>query len=142
MRGYGRKRRMSSVHYSSAAMDALQAARAAYRAGRLYDALEAAQVAAERRPKDPEAWRFLGAVSRHAGMPAAADDAFQRAAALSPRRHQAPVRVTPAEFAAIVERERQALSKDAHRRLEKLEVRLADLPTTEQIEAGAAPTRW
>lgn len=120
-------------------MDALQTARAAYRAGRIYDALEAAQAAAERRPKDPEAWRLLGAVSRHAGMPAAGDDAFQRAAALSPRRHRAPIRVSRPEFEAIVAQAQGQLSKDARRRLEALALRTADLPSTDDIAGGAAP---
>jgi Flp pilus assembly protein TadD len=118
-------------------MDALQAARAAYRAGRIHDALEAAQVAAERRPKDPEAWRLLGAVSRHAGMPAAGDDAFQRAAALSPRRHAAPVRVTRGDFERIVSEARAQLSGDAGRRIAGRQVRVEELPSREDMAAGA-----
>lgn len=119
-------------------MDALQAARAAYRDGKLHDALEAAQVACERRPKDPEAWRLLGAVSRHVGMPAAAEDAFGRAARLS-RSHRVPHRVPREEFAALIETARAALSPDASRRLEKLKVEVRDLPDAELIRAGVAP---
>lgn len=120
-------------------MDAFQAARAAYRAGRIYDALEAAQVACERRPKDPEAWRLLGTVSRHAGLPAAGDDAFQRAATLSPRRHRVPVRVSRERFEALVAEAKSKLSKDARRRLDGVEIRVQDLPDQDSIEQGAAP---
>lgn len=125
--------------YSSGPMDAFQAAREAYRAGRIYDALEAAQAAAERRPKDPEAWRLLGAVSRHAGLPAAGDEAFQRAAALSPRRHPAPVRVTRRRFQELVDAAAGQLSKDARRRLEGVIVQVEDLPDADAIAGGSAP---
>lgn len=119
-------------------MDALQAARAAYKEGRLHDALEAAQVACERRPKDPEAWRLLGAVSRHVRMPAAADDAFQRAARLS-RSHRVPHRVSQEGFLELVEGARAALSPDAKRRLEKLKLEVRDLPDADLIRTGVLP---
>lgn len=120
-------------------MDALQTARAAYRAGRLHDALEAAQVAAEKRPKDPETWRLLAAVSRHVGMPAAAEDAFRRAAELSPRSHPAPHRVSRERFDELIAEAQAALSRDAARRLGGVAVRVDDLPAAAQIQAGGAP---
>lgn len=120
-------------------MDALQTARAAYRAGRLHDALEAAQVACERRPKDPEGWRLLGAVSRHVGMPVAADEAFRRAAGLAPRSHPEPHRVTRERFTALVGEARSGLSRDATRRLQGVEVGVEDLPAAELIAGGLAP---
>jgi tetratricopeptide (TPR) repeat protein len=120
-------------------VDALQTARAAYRAGRLHDALEAAQVACERRPKDPEAWRLLGAVSRHVGMPAAADEAFRRAAALAPRSYPPPYRVTRDRFAELVGDARRQLSRDATRRLAGVGIRLLDLPAAERVASGLAP---
>ena len=119
-------------------MDALQAARAAYRAGRIHDALEAAQVACERRPKDPEAWRLLGAVSRHAGMPATGEDAFQRAARLS-RAHKVPHRVSAEDFDEMIAKARETLSPDARRRLEKLAVEVRDLPDADLIKSGVGP---
>ena len=119
-------------------MDALQAARAAYREGRIHDALEAAQVACERRPKDPEAWRLLGAVSRHAGMPAAGEDAFQRAARLS-RKHRPPHRVDPEAFRGLVEQARGSLSRDGLRRLAGVAVEVRQLPDQELIRGGVAP---
>lgn len=120
-------------------MDALQTARAAYRAGRLHDALEAAQVAAEMRPKDPEAWRLLGAVSRHVGMPAASDDAFRRAAALSPRSHPEPHRVSGDRFAELLAGAKAGLSRDATRRLDGVELRVEELPSGELVAGGLAP---
>jgi predicted Zn-dependent protease with MMP-like domain len=120
-------------------VDALQTARVAYRAGRLHDALEAAQVAAEMRPKDPEAWRLLGAVSRHVGMPAAAEDAFRRAATLAPRSHPAPYRVSRERFGELVAESRSGLSRDAARRLSGVQVKVDDLPPAEVIEGGLAP---
>jgi tetratricopeptide (TPR) repeat protein len=120
-------------------VDALQTARAAYRAGRLHDALEAAQVAAEKRPKDPETWRLLGAVNRHIGMPAAAEDAFRRAAELSPRNHPAPYRVSRERFGELIADSRAGLSRDAARRLTGVDVAVEDLPAPAQIEAGVAP---
>src|SRR5215472_9400671 len=47
-------------------MDLIQHARELYTAGRMHDALEAAQAACDRSPKDPEAWSLLGRVSRRA----------------------------------------------------------------------------
>jgi len=49
----------------------------------MHDALEVAQAACERQPKDAEAWWLLGCVSRYTAMPAASDDAFRRASRLS-----------------------------------------------------------
>src|SRR5437764_11004358 len=120
-------------------MDALQTARAAYRAGRLHDALEAAQVAAERRPKDPEAWRLLGAVNRHVGMPAASEDAFRRAASLAPRSHPMPFRLSRDRFLEVLAAAQASLSRDARRRLDGLEVRIEDLPGGDLIAGGLAP---
>jgi tetratricopeptide (TPR) repeat protein len=120
-------------------VDALQTARAAYRAGRLHDALEAAQVAAEKRPKDPETWRLLGAVSRHVGMPAAAEDAFRRAATLAPRSHPQPYRVPADRFSELLADARARLSRDAQRRLAALDIRIEELPAPDAIAGGVAP---
>ncbi len=120
-------------------MDALQTARAAYRAGRLHDALEAAQVACERHPKDPEGWRLLGAVSRHLGMPAAADEAFGRAAALAPRSYPPPYRVDGERFRRLLAAAQDKLSRDARRRLAGVELRVEDLPGPDRLAHGVAP---
>src|SRR5215471_1034483 len=58
-------------------MDLIQHARELYTTGRMHDALEAAQAACDRAPKDPEAWSLLGRVSRHTGLPAASAEAFR-----------------------------------------------------------------
>lgn len=125
--------------------DVLQHARELYAAGDIRRALEAAQVAAERAPRSPVAWRLLGQVSRHAGMPRASDDAFRRAAELS-RRHQVPVRLSPGEFKRLVDGVVSSLSPDARRRLSGLEIRFADLPTEAEIRSGVRPDapshRW
>ena len=120
-------------------MDALQTARAAYRAGRLHDALEAAQVAAEMRPKDPEAWRLLGAVGRHVGMPATSEEAFRRAAVLAPRSHPQPHRVSRDRFTELISDAEATLSRDARRRLQGVELRVEDLPAADLIATGLAP---
>ena len=52
-------------------MDLVQRAREIYCEGRMHDALETAQAASDRAPKDPEAWRLLARVSRHVGLTAA-----------------------------------------------------------------------
>ncbi len=102
------------------------------------DALEAAQVAAERAPKDAEAWWLLGSVARHCGLPQASDQAFQRAAALS-RRKPVPIRVSSADFGALVEGARAELSPDARRRLEATEILIASLPSEGEVRAGVRP---
>lgn len=119
-------------------MDLLQRARQLYEAGELRDALEAAQAAAERAPKDPEAWWLLGLIARHDGLPQASDQAFARAAALS-RRKPVPVRVSEPDFRALVDAARGALSPDARRRLEATEVVIAQLPTEDEIRGGVKP---
>src|SRR3979409_108263 len=98
-------------------MDLVQRARDLYSAGFMHDALEAAQAACDRAPKDPEAWRLLARVSRHVGLTAASDDAFRRAAALAPGR-PAPYRVTPQRFAELLAEARESLPSDARRRTE------------------------
>jgi tetratricopeptide (TPR) repeat protein len=119
-------------------MDLLQRARGLYQSGELRDALEAAQAAAERAPKDPEAWWLLALIARHAGLPQASDQAFARAAALS-RRKSVPVRVSEAAFRALVDAARGALSPDAKRRLESTEVVIAHLPSEADIRSGVKP---
>ncbi|HEX6547664.1 MAG TPA: tetratricopeptide repeat protein [Candidatus Dormibacteraeota bacterium] len=116
----------------------LRRAETLYETGQIRDALEVAQAAAEREPKSADAWSLLGRIARHAGLVQASDQAFQRAAELS-RRHPAPVRLTPADFAAVVERASAQLSPDARRRLEARRLRLAELPTESEIRAGIKP---
>lgn len=119
-------------------MEVLQRARRLYESGELRDALEAAQAACERAPKDAEAWWLLGCVARHAGLPNASDQAFARAASLS-RRKPIPVRVPEAGFTALVADARAGLSPDARRRLAETELRIRPLPTEAEIKDGVKP---
>lgn len=119
-------------------MEALQRARQLYAEGDLRNALEAAQVACERAPKDAEAWWLLGCVARHAGLPRASDQAFSRAAELS-RSKAVPVRVSESEFRTLVAGAREELSPDARRRLAATDVRVVPLPHEEEIRAGLKP---
>ncbi|GAC1653956.1 MAG: hypothetical protein NVS9B1_04220 [Candidatus Dormibacteraceae bacterium] len=104
----------------------------------MHNALEVAQAACERSPRDAEAWWLLGCISRHTGMPVASDDAFARAAGLSKLR-PAPIRVTAERFRAIVAAATAELSKDARRRLEGTRVSLGELPSPESIRSGTSP---
>jgi len=124
--------------YSTAAMDVLQHARKLYEGGDIHDSLEAAQAACERAPRDAEAWWLLACVSRHAGLPHASDQAFRRAADLS-RRKPLPLRVSAADFEAIVETARRGLSPDARRRLAGTQLRLSELPSALDVRAGIKP---
>jgi len=119
-------------------MDLLREARSLYAGGRMHDALEAAQAAADRHPKDAEAWWLLALVSRHTGMPGASDDAFRRAAALAKRR-AVPVRVARVRFEAMLAEARNALSPDARRRLAGAAIRVQPLPRGEQVKNGVDP---
>ncbi len=119
-------------------MEPLQKARSLYTAGRMHDALEAAQIAAERQPKDAEAWWLLGCISRYTGLPAASDDAFKRASQLSKQRPP-PHRVDPKVFRRMVDEALGELSPDARRRLEKARVSVEPLPTVEAVLKGASP---
>lgn len=120
-------------------MDLVQRARDLYAAGRIHDALEAAQAACDRAPKDAEAWRLLARVSRHAGMPAASDDAFRRAAALCGRRRGPPLRVSTKRFQSLVEDARESLSAEVRGPLASIAIRVQPLPTADQIRAGLRP---
>jgi hypothetical protein len=104
----------------------------------MHDALEVAQAACERQPKDAEAWWLLGCISRYTDLPAASDDAFRRASQLS-RKRPAPMRVAPGRFRALVEAAMGQLSKDARKRLELAQVRVEQLPSLEAIRAGTSP---
>jgi hypothetical protein len=119
-------------------MDLLQKARSLYEAGEMHDALEAAQAACERQPKDAEAWWLLGCISRYTAMPAASDDAFRRASQLS-RKRPAPVRLEPRRFRTLIDAALGQLSKDARRRLELTQVKVDPLPALESIRAGVSP---
>jgi hypothetical protein len=119
-------------------MELLQRAHELYSKGQMYDALEAAQAACERRPKSAEAWRLLGAIARYLDMPGASDDAFRRAAELS-RRHRVPVRLTAERFQELVDRAQAALSADARRRLRDTRIRVEPLPGLEEVRQGMAP---
>src|ERR1700716_2726045 len=104
----------------------------------MHDALEVAQAACERQPKDAEAWWLLGCVSRYTAMPAASDDAFRRASQLS-RKRPAPVRVEPRRVRSLVAPALGELSKDARRRLEQAQVKVEPLPALESVRAGVSP---
>jgi len=104
----------------------------------MHDALEVAQVACERKPKDAEAWWLLGCISRYTGMPAASDAAFKRAAELSPKR-PAPTRVASTSFRAMVDQCLAELSPDARRRLGRTRVEVEPLPSLDLVRAGGSP---
>lgn len=119
-------------------MELLQQARELYHSGEIHDALEVAQSACERQPRNGEAWWLLACISRHAAMPAASDDAFRRAADLS-RRRVAPVRIPRAQFEGMVAEARTALSADARRRLGGTRIVIAGLPDRIAVRAGLSP---
>lgn len=119
-------------------MDILKHARDLYVAGRMHDALEAAQAACDRAPKDPEAWWLLGRVSRHTGFLAASDLAFQKASELDPR-FVPPYRVSASRFAKLIEETHSGLSAEARRRLGEAAIRAQAMPTEEQVREGLDP---
>jgi len=104
----------------------------------MHDALEAAQAACERKPKDAEAWWLLGCISRYTGMPGASDAAFRRAADLS-RKRPAPVRVKPDQLQAALDQALANLSRDARVRLASTRVRVEPLPSLDAVRAGTSP---
>jgi hypothetical protein len=93
----------------------------------MHDALEVAQAACDRSPKDPAAWWLLGRVSRHAGLPAASDEAFRRAHELKSSL-PLPHRVTAKHFRQLIE---EASAGAA--------VRCQLIPSAEQVSAGLDP---
>jgi hypothetical protein len=109
-------------------MDLIQHARELYATGRMHDALEVAQAACDRAPKDSEAWLLLGRISRHIGLPAASDDAFRRACQLDSR-NALPHRVSADRFRALVQ---EAAGPQAA-------VRVQAMPTAAQVRAGVDP---
>ncbi len=119
-------------------MDVLKRARELYAAGRMHDALEAAQAACDRAPKDPEAWWLLGCVSRHTGLLAASDVAFQKASELD-RQIRVPYRVSPARFAALVDEVCNGLSAQGRLRLGYTAVRVQAIPAADQVRQGLDP---
>lgn len=120
-------------------MDLLQEARSLYLAGDMHRALEAAQAAADRKPKDAEAWWLLACVSRHVGLVAASDEAFRRAHSLAPRQRPQPYRVSAGKLQALVEASVEALSADSRRRLGGPRLRLAPLPSADDVKGGLSP---
>src|SRR6266545_7018785 len=119
-------------------MDLIQHARDLYAAGRMHDALEAAQAACDRAPKDSEAWWLLGRVSRHTGLPAASDEAFRRASQLDSRLTR-PHRVSVERFRALIQEARAGIPPEAARRLESMAVRAQPMPSASQVRAGVDP---
>jgi len=104
----------------------------------MHDALEAAQAACDRAPKDPEAWRLLARVSRHVGLTAASDDAFRRAAALT-RGRPMPFRVSADRFQQLLAESLEGLSPEARRRLASMTVRVQPMPTVDEVRSGVDP---
>jgi hypothetical protein len=119
-------------------MELLQRAHELYTTGRMHDALEAAQAACDRAPKNAEAWSLLGRVSRFTGLPAASDDAFRRAATLA-RGHVQPHRVSAERFQELVAEAVKRLSPDANRRLMLASIRTQPLPSLDRIQEGVDP---
>jgi Tetratricopeptide repeat len=119
-------------------MDLVQRAHELYCGGRMHDAMEAAQAACDRAPKDPEAWRLLARVSRHIGLTVASDDAFRRAAALTGG-HPLPFRVTTDRFQELLKEARGGLRAGASQRLASMTVRVQPLPTLDEVRSGVDP---
>src|SRR5258708_35376524 len=115
-------------------MDLIQHARDLYTTGRMHDALQAAQAACDRAPKDSEAWWLLGRISRHTGMPAASDEAFRRASLLDGR-HALPHRVSAERFRALIDEAVDALGPEGRRRLEPTALRAQAMPTAPPVPA-------
>jgi hypothetical protein len=110
-------------------MDLIQHARELYVAGRMHDALQAAQAACDRAPKDPEAWSLLGRISRHTGLRAASDEAFRRASQLDSRQ-VLPYRVSADRFKELV---------GAAAGPQTTAARTLAMPTADLVRAGVDP---
>jgi len=119
-------------------MDLVQHARDLFTAGRMHDALEAAQAACDRAPKDPDAWWLLARISRHTDMPASSDEAFRRAAQLDGRL-VLPHRVGGERFHALVTEARASLPVDARLQLERTAIRAVPMPAADLVRAGLDP---
>lgn len=119
-------------------MDLVQRARELYSSGQMHDALEAAQAACDRAPKDPEAWWLLGRIGRHVGLTAASDDAFRRAAALTAR-HPMPHRVSVQHFQALIQELGSSLRPESQRRLAKMTLKVQALPRVADVQGGVDP---
>jgi tetratricopeptide (TPR) repeat protein len=119
-------------------LELLQRARELYESGRVHDALEVAQAACDRKPKDAEAWWLLGCISRFQNLPAASDTAFGKAAALS-RNYPLPHRVSRDRFEALVQQQVESLSPDARRRLAGVRFETRELPGREDVKRGTSP---
>jgi hypothetical protein len=119
-------------------LELLQRARELYESGRVHDALEVAQAACDRKPKDAEAWWLLGCISRFENLPGASDTAFRKAASLS-RSYPLPHRVSRERFQALVRQQIQSLSPDASRRLAAVQIQTRDLPGREDVKRGTSP---
>ncbi len=104
----------------------------------MHDALEAAQAACDRTPRNAEAWALLARIVRHIGLPAASDQAFQRAAALD-RARRLPYRVPPERFRALVEEVKRGLPSPLQRRLEGTTIQVRPLPAPAAVQAGVHP---
>ena len=104
----------------------------------MHDALEVAQAACDRAPRDAEAWALLARIVRHLGLPAASDQAFQRAVALD-RRRRLPYRLPPDRFRALVEEVRAGLPPPLSRRLEGAVIQVQPLPAPAAVRAGVHP---
>ena len=137
MRGTGLNSLTPSARVA-AALELLQRARELYESGRVHDALEVAQAACDRKPKDAEAWWLLGCISRFQDLPAASDTAFRKAAALS-RNYPLPHRVSRDRFEALVQQQVESLSPDARRRLAGVRFETRELPGREDVKRGTSP---
>ena len=119
-------------------MELLQRARELYESGRVHDALEAAQAACDRKPKDAEAWWLLGCISRFENLPAASDTAFAKAAALSSS-HPLPHRVSREHFEGLVRRQLDSLAGDPRHGLSDVRIEVRDLPGRDDVKRGTSP---
>jgi hypothetical protein len=119
-------------------MDLLQHARQLFATGRMHDALEAAQAACDRAPKDAQAWWLLARIGRHTDMPVASDRAFQRAAQLDAG-ITLPHRVSPERFQALIDEAVATLGPDSRRRLEQTAIRFQAIPAADQVRGGVDP---
>jgi hypothetical protein len=104
----------------------------------MYEALEVAQAACDRTPRNAEAWALLARIVRHVGLPAASDQAFQKAAALD-RHRWLPYRGPPLRFRALVDEVRRELPPSLQRRLEGTAIQVRPLPALAAVRAGVHP---
>lgn len=112
---------------------------ALFAAGRLPEALLAAEQVVERHPDEADAHAVLARILLQLGQPRQASAALQRASELDPVAYPAPLDLRAEEWDGLLVEALSGLSRRERSRARELDIRFEDIPELDDLRAATHP---